>query len=138
MRGSPLSHISHILMAGFEEEESNLSTIRQCVAARMSKGLSRVKTKRVQEKNTIATRRALKSWSALAAAVFIASVALFVLQDVGHEGAQTAHGRTAPSLGDPDAPVTIIQYADFQCVYCRMFALDIQPDLVKEFVETGR
>lgn len=97
-----------------------------------------MKTKRVQEKNAKVKRRSLKGWIALAAAALIASVALYVLQGAGEEGAQTAHARNAPSLGDPDAPVTIIQYADFQCVYCRMFALDIQPDLVKEFVETGR
>lgn len=40
--------------------------------------------------------------------------------------------------GSPDAPVTVIEFSDFGCPYCGRFALDIYPELHREFVETGR
>ena len=40
-------------------------------------------------------------------------------------------------VGDPNAPVRIITYEDFQCPFCRRFAVDTAPSLESEFVETG-
>jgi protein-disulfide isomerase len=42
------------------------------------------------------------------------------------------------TLGDPQAPVTIINYSDFQCVYCKRFSTETEPQLVRDFVETGK
>lgn len=39
--------------------------------------------------------------------------------------------------GDPDAPVRIIEFSDFQCPFCRRFAFETAPALREEFVETG-
>lgn len=41
-------------------------------------------------------------------------------------------------LGDPDAPVTMIEYADFECPYCGMWARDTFPALVDEYVRPGK
>jgi protein-disulfide isomerase len=41
-------------------------------------------------------------------------------------------------LGSPNAPVTIKEYADFQCPYCANWALDTFPALVKEYVRPGK
>lgn len=43
----------------------------------------------------------------------------------------------AATKGDPNAPVLIVEYADFQCSACRFMALNITPDLIAEFVDTG-
>jgi protein-disulfide isomerase len=43
----------------------------------------------------------------------------------------------APTRGDEDAPVVMVEYADFQCPFCGKFARDIEPELVKEYVESG-
>ena len=42
------------------------------------------------------------------------------------------------SKGRPDAPVTVYEMSDFQCPYCRDFALTTFPILEREYVETGK
>lgn len=42
------------------------------------------------------------------------------------------------SLGDPNAPVKIDVYEDFQCPACQAFSQDIEPLIVKNLVETGK
>ncbi|MFF3126838.1 DsbA family protein [Streptomyces sp. NPDC057908] len=39
--------------------------------------------------------------------------------------------------GRVDAPVVLIEYADFKCGYCGKFARDTEPALVKKYVENG-
>lgn len=41
-------------------------------------------------------------------------------------------------LGDPAATVTLIEYADMQCPFCRQYAEGIFPTLVEEYVRPGR
>ena len=41
-------------------------------------------------------------------------------------------------LGDANAPVTIIEYGDYQCPYCNLFFTETQPLIVKNYVDTGK
>ncbi|MBI3047560.1 MAG: DsbA family protein [Acidobacteria bacterium] len=43
-----------------------------------------------------------------------------------------------PQLGKPDAKVTIIEFGDFQCPFCRAFWRETLPRTKKEYVDTGR
>lgn len=41
------------------------------------------------------------------------------------------------AMGDPNAPVTIEVYEDFQCPACRTFSEQIEPDVVEAYVVPG-
>ncbi len=40
--------------------------------------------------------------------------------------------------GNPDAPVTIIVYTDFQCYWCRKFEEKDLPYIIRDYVKTGK
>ncbi len=42
------------------------------------------------------------------------------------------------ALGDPDAPVTVIEYASFTCPHCATFHANVLPQLKETFVDTGQ
>lgn len=42
------------------------------------------------------------------------------------------------TLGDEDAPVTVIEFSDYMCTHCAVFNLQIRPLLDMEYVETGK
>ncbi|WP_286958511.1 DsbA family protein [Arsenicicoccus sp. UBA7492] len=41
------------------------------------------------------------------------------------------------ALGKVDAPVVMIEYADYACPFCAKFAMETQPELVKKYVDAG-
>ena len=43
----------------------------------------------------------------------------------------------AHTLGDPNAPVTIVEYTDYQCPFCQRYALETMPQILSDLIETG-
>ncbi|MEC5193366.1 MULTISPECIES: DsbA family protein [unclassified Arthrobacter] len=41
------------------------------------------------------------------------------------------------AIGSPDAPVVLVEYADFRCPFCGLFSRDTLPPLVAKYVERG-
>jgi len=41
-------------------------------------------------------------------------------------------------LGSPTAPVTIVEYVDLQCPYCRDFEVEALPTLIDRYIRTGK
>lgn len=56
--------------------------------------------------------------------------------------APTTASTTAPLIvrgrGDPNAPVTIVEYSDFQCPFCARFVGETLPQLEKDYIATGK
>lgn len=42
-----------------------------------------------------------------------------------------------PVLGSADAPVTIIEFSDFECPFCQRFHAETLPSLVEEYINPG-
>jgi protein-disulfide isomerase len=41
------------------------------------------------------------------------------------------------ALGKTDAPVVLVEYADYQCSFCGRFTRETQPELIKKYVDEG-
>lgn len=59
--------------------------------------------------------------------------------------AQSADAETADTrpieemvIGDPDAPLTVIEYASFTCPHCASFHENTYGDLKKNYIDTGK
>jgi protein-disulfide isomerase len=43
-----------------------------------------------------------------------------------------------PIKGKPDAPITMVEFADFQCPFCARYAIDTFPQIEKEYISSGK
>ena len=44
----------------------------------------------------------------------------------------------SPIMGDPDAPITILEFGDYQCTFCYKFHQDTLDIINEEFIKTGK
>jgi len=44
----------------------------------------------------------------------------------------------SPILGNMDAPITLIEFGDYQCHFCNVFFHSTEGDILKNYVETGK
>jgi len=44
----------------------------------------------------------------------------------------------SPALGNPNAPVTLVEFGDYQCHFCNVFFHSTENDILKNYVETGK
>jgi protein-disulfide isomerase len=43
-----------------------------------------------------------------------------------------------PWLGSKDAPLTMVEFTDYQCGFCRQFHVSTFPELKKKYIDTGK
>ena len=46
--------------------------------------------------------------------------------------------QTGIFLGNPAAPVRVVEFADLQCPFCRDYSLQVLPQLVQDYVRSGK
>src|SRR5439155_1004088 len=68
----------------------------------------------------------------------LVAAAWFVIMPGRPGSRQAPDPLAARTKGRPDAPVTVYEMSDFQCPYCREFALGTMPLLEREYVEAGK
>ena len=79
---------------------------------------------------------------AVLVAVMVASPAKDAAQKGGSPDAVVMALKGIPqsgvTLGDPQAPVTIVEFADLQCPFCAEYARNALPTVIDKYVRTGK
>lgn len=94
------------------------------------------------------TARRQRLFALLGGAALFAAIVVVVLIVVSQGGDDSDSGAAASSdltgiqesgiaLGDPGAPVTMVEFADPQCPYCAEYTTDVLPDLIEKYVRSG-
>lgn len=42
------------------------------------------------------------------------------------------------NMGNPNASVKVIEFADFQCPYCQLYWQDVEPTIIKDYIATNK
>ena len=100
---------------------------------------------RARRRRTQSRKRVFTILLVTAGALFITFVLILPSlkgPDLGTIVDITPAARTAPvdwtSLGDPEAPVKLDVWEDFQCSGCLYYSQDIEPQIFQAYVETGK
>ena len=51
---------------------------------------------------------------------------------------ETFFANTSPILGNPNAPITLVEFGDYQCHFCNVYFQDTQHKIVENFVNTDK
>ena len=70
--------------------------------------------------------------------LFTILVALFTPQDVETPVHALISLTDAPSIGDARARIGIVEFSDYQCPFCLIHSNQALPQIVREYVNTGR
>ncbi|MBI2024709.1 MAG: thioredoxin domain-containing protein [Candidatus Harrisonbacteria bacterium] len=92
---------------------------------------------------------ALLPGSIIVAALLIAGALVYNtgLKNVGNQASLEENTNTFSAedlidddviLGDPNAPVTIVEFGDYQCPFCARFFAQTEPQIREEYIKTGK
>ena len=58
--------------------------------------------------------------------------------DMGRTHGTISTAMGSPILGDPSAPITIVEFGDYQCHQCYNWFHNTKPAIFQEYIETGK
>jgi protein-disulfide isomerase len=108
------------------------------VTKRKRKRVTRGGTRRSSRRRT--QRPDLQTYGLIAGMVVVAVVVIVLVVSLtrGRSPAPTPAELAGQSLGSADAPVVVVEYADYQCPYCRQFYEGPEQQLVTDYVDTDQ
>ena len=71
-------------------------------------------------------------------AIYSSTVDESINLDMGRQLGDVNTSLGSPILGSPSAPVTIIEFGDYQCPNCKSWFLNTKPDIVTNYIDTGK
>lgn len=91
------------------------------------------------ERNRAQQRRGQLRWLVYISIAAVVVVVLLILSNqVTAPEERTYINKNGTSLGDADAPVELIEIADFQCPVCRSWWNDVEEQVIAEYVDNGQ
>jgi protein-disulfide isomerase len=108
------------------------------------------RAQRVLQERHAKRRRIYTMFGGAAAAALVLALILVLINQEEDAGAYADEPITMPppisadvprdgrTLGDPDAPVQIVEYGDYQCPGCANFATSVKPQLINDYVASGQ
>ena len=58
--------------------------------------------------------------------------------DMGRTHGTISTAMGSPILGDPSAPITIVEFGDYQCEQCYAWFHETKPAIVQNYIDTGK
>ncbi|MBL7018880.1 MAG: DsbA family protein [Nitrosopumilus sp.] len=58
--------------------------------------------------------------------------------DMGRTHGTISTAMGSPVLGDPSAPITIVEFGDYQCHFCEKWFHETKPPISMDYIETGK
>ena len=58
--------------------------------------------------------------------------------DMGRTHGTISTAMASPILGDPSAPITIVEFGDYQCERCYEWFHETKPSIVQDYIDTGK
>lgn len=108
----------------------------------MDKGTGKVsyKTQRKNERIAEAARkRKMRNMMFIAGSIIIiAAIVIAIMQSNKPKSGNSFDYATHPTIGQPSAAIKMVEFGDFKCSSCKIFATQVYPQLKKDFIDTGK